>query len=306
MKKASEIIYDVVILTDERYVDPEETNTYVNNVLLEDGLVGEALQNRGYQVHRTNWDNPEFDWSTTRAVLFRTTWDYFERFEEFWEWIESIEGKTQLINSYDILKWNSDKHYLQDLEKARIRTIPTRFIEPGETRSLMQLIQEAQWDNQEVILKPAIAAGAHHTYRLNKENVHELEDTFTELIKKESMLLQPFQRNILTKGEISFMVFGGKYSHAILKKAKSGDFRVQDDFGGTVHDYTPTEDEIEFAEYVASKCAELPVYARVDVIWDNDNKLAVSELELIEPELWFRNSPNAAKLMAQSVIEALN
>ena len=40
----------------------------------------------------------------------------------------------------------------------------------------------------------------------------------------------------------------------------------------------------------------MPAYARVDVIWNNKSELVVSELELIEPELWFRLNPHAAIL----------
>jgi len=102
------------------------------------------------------------------------------------------------------------------------------------------------------------------------------------------------------------MVFGGKYSHAILKIAKEGEFRVQDDFGGSVQMYNPSDKEIAFAEDVVAKTVPLPAYARVDVIWDNDEQLAVTELELIEPELWFRFKPEAADLFAEAVVSELN
>ncbi len=118
-------------------------------------------------------------------------------------------------------------------------------------------------------------------------------------------MLQPFQHRIVTEGEISMMVFNGQFTHAILKQAKAGDFRVQDDFGGSVHDYIPTQKEIEFAEQAVQCCPELPLYARVDIFTDNEGNLAVSELELIEPELWFRNHPEAAHVLAKATKEKL-
>jgi hypothetical protein len=105
----------------------------------------------------------------------------------------------------------------------------------------------------------------------------------------------------MERGEVSFMVFGGKYSHAVLKKAKAGDFRVQDDHGGTVHPYEASTEEITFVQNVMAKCKTVPVYGRVDVTWDNDNQLALVELEIIEPELWFRKSNNAAPMLATAV-----
>ena len=97
------------------------------------------------------------------------------------------------------------------------------------------------------------------------------------------------------------MVFNGKFTHAILKKAKAGDFRVQDDFGGSVSDYSPTNEEITFAENTVKACPELPIYARVDIFTDNNTKIALSELELIEPELWFRHHPEAATVLAEAI-----
>ena len=98
------------------------------------------------------------------------------------------------------------------------------------------------------------------------------------------------------------MVFGGKYSHTILKRAKQGEFKVQDDFGGTVHDYISTQDEINFAEACVAACKEQPVYARVDCMWDEDGALCLSELEMIEPELWFRNDEKSPKRMAEAIM----
>lgn len=296
--------FDVVLLTDSRYVAPQKTDQYTQNVLTEDQLVFEALVNRGLRVWRTNWDNPDFDWSTTRYVLFRTTWDYFNRFDEFKVWLESVRKKTELINSESIIKWNIDKFYLEDLSKKGIRIPPTTFIQPEDKRTLTEIIDTSGWS--EVILKPAISGGARHTYRIKADQAKEFEDVYQTLIKSEAMLLQEFQHQIMEKGEVAFMVFGGKYSHAILKKGKTGDFRVQDDFGGTVHDYEASPEEMVFAEQVVAACSSQPVYARVDVLWDNNDNPCLSELELIEPEMWFRNHKPAAESMANALIKYIS
>jgi hypothetical protein len=106
---------------------------------------------------------------------------------------------------------------------------------------------------------------------------------------------------VLQRGEVALMFFNGQYSHAVLKVAKPGDFRVQDDFGGTVHNYTPTDEEIRLGEQTVQACAIVPVYARVDIIEDNNSVPAVSELEIIEPELWFRFHPPSAEQLAEAI-----
>ncbi len=291
--------YDITILTDRRYLHPEKIDWYIQNILDEDKLVTEALEKKGYRVHRINWD-ADFNFKHTRAVLFRATWDYFDRAQEFSVWLDKVKTQTELINDLKTIRWSMDKHYLQDLEKQGIRIPKTIFIEKGDKRTLQELINVVKaWKNW--ILKPAISGAARHTYKLNASNIDAHEDVFAKLIAEEAMLIQEYQTQITTKGEVAFMVFGGVFSHAILKKAKAGDFRVQDDFGGTVHDYAPTQEEIDFAESVVKNCGYNPVYARVDVIWDNEDQLCVSELELIEPELWFRKSDRAAELLANAI-----
>ncbi|MCR9253756.1 MAG: hypothetical protein NXI20_25295 [bacterium] len=296
--------YDVTILTETRYVNPTEVDQYVQNILDEDRLLAEALEALSLKTTRTNWDDPNFDWSQTKSVVFRSTWDYFHRFEEFNNWLLSIKDKTQMINPYELIQWNLDKHYLKDLEEKGIRIPPTEFIEIGDTRSLATITESTGW--RKFILKPAIAGAARHTYKLDPSNIEKHEAIFKELIENEAMLLQEFQEQVITKGEISLNVFGGKYTHAVLKKAKPGDFRVQDDFGGTLHEYEPNEEEINFAIKAVKACDPLPSYARVDIIWNNQDELCISELEMIEPELWFRRNPSAAKVLAEHILKNLD
>ena len=293
--------YDLTILTDRRYDNPSELNDYICNVILEDRLLRDALEEKGLKVFRTHWDNPDFDWTRTRYAIFRTTWDYFDRMEAFMPWLEKTAEITQFINPISLIKWNMDKHYLQDLQHNGIEIPDTVFIEKGEKRALTEIARDKNWT--EFILKPAISGAARHTYRFSKTETEKFESIFTSLIANESMLLQEFQKNILTKGEVALMLFGGRFSHAVLKLARAGDFRVQDDFGGTVHNYMPTEQEIAFAEKVITNISPLPAYARVDIFWDNQGKPVVSELEMIEPELWFRKSKNAADMMASHIFK---
>lgn len=296
-------IFDCIVLTDNRYLK-DSNDAYKHNVFYEDQLLVQALKSHGLAVERLAWDHPSFNWSTTQCIVFRTTWDYFDRFDVFSTWLNQVSKVTQLINSEALIRWNLDKHYLQDLDTKGIPIPETEFIKQGTLISLRRLHERLGWS--ETVLKPCISGAGRHTYLLKPETIDEHEAIFKTLLAKESMMLQPFQHNIVNQGEISMMVFNGLFSHAVLKKAKPGDFRVQDDFGGTVHDYSPSSREIEFAENAAKACPELPIYARVDIFYDNNDDLAVSELELIEPELWFRFYPRAAMVLAKIIKEKLN
>ena len=295
--------YDCVILTEQRYLNDSKTDTYKHNVYFEDRLVYHALEELGLKTLRLSWDDMFFDWSTTKSVLFRTTWDYFDRYDEFSVWLERVSKQTMLLNSEALIRWNIDKHYLLNLKYKGVPICESYFIEKGDTITLYNLSKKHSLDT--FVIKPCISGAARHTYKISQENITAHEELFSELIANEAMIIQPFQKNIVKKGEISMMVVDGKFTHAVLKIAKPGDFRVQDDFGGTVSDYTPTQEEITYAENAVKSCPEMPIYARVDVFLDNENKLALAELELIEPELWFRNHPKAAHKLAKAIKERI-
>jgi len=295
--------YDIVLLTDARFVNPTLPDWYAQQILDDDALLAAALQAHGLRVARADWADPQFEWNTTAAAVFRTTWDYFHRFDAFSAWLNKVEQQTQLINPPSLIRWNWDKHYLQDLENKGIRIPETIFMEKGDKVTLAEMHQATGWD--ETVLKPAISGGGRHTYRLDASTIAAHEEVFAQLLANEAMLLQPFQHNVVSRGEVSLMVIGGKCTHAVLKKAKEGDYRVQDDFGGKAHPYHPNAEEVAFAETVVAACDTLPVYARVDMIWDNDGLPSVSELELIEPELWLRHHPPAATALAEAIWRAL-
>ena len=290
---------DVTLLTCQAYFKPDNITPYIQNILFEEQLLKSALENQGLTVDITYWNNPSYDWSETRSLVFRTIWDYFERFDEFLLWLEEVRHQTQLINSYDLVKWNIDKHYLKELSEKGIKIVPTYFAKKNSKRNLAEIIELQQW--KDVVIKPAISASAYKTFKILEETVNSNEKLFKDLLNQRDMLVQPFINTIEKFGEASLMVIDGKFTHAILKKAKPGDFRVQDDFGGTVHDYVPTKKEIEFAEMVIEKCKAKPLYGRVDIIWDIEKNVYLSELEIIEPELWLRNYPKSAESIAEAV-----
>ena len=297
--------FDVALLTDRRYTAPTaaEGDWYLQNILDDDKLLQEALTRRGLTSLRVDWADPEIEWSRFRCAVFRSTWDYHERFAEFSAWLGRAERATRLCNPGSTVRWNMDKHYLADLADRSVPVVPSRFLERGSTRTLAEVLAEAGWDD--AVIKPCVSGAARHTYRVNRRIADDCQPLFAALLAQEAMIVQPFQADIASTGEDTLIVFGGRYSHAVRKVAKPGDFRVQDDHGGTVHEYQPTGEQITLAEQAASVCRPVPVYGRVDMVRDNDGRLAVMELELIEPELWLRYHPPAAEAFAAGVVAFL-
>ena len=296
--------FDVVLLTDSRYVNPSKIDPYIENVLKEDGLVMEGLEKLNLRTIKKDWNDTNFNWSSTKSAIFRSTWDYFDQFSNFRNWLDLVKDQCYLINPYQQINWNLDKHYLIDLQKLDLPIVESVFVSKKTNLNLETISKSKNW--KDIVIKPTISGAARHTYLLKNDEIKNFQEKWLSLTNMEDFMVQEFQNNILSSGEIAVMLFGGKYSHSVLKKAKKGDFRVQDDFGGSVEKINPSLEIIQLAEKTIKSLKTIPIYARVDIIFDNNNRPVISELELIEPELWFRFKEDSAYKLAEIVKDFLN
>ena len=296
--------FDVVLLTDSRYVNPKKIDSYIQNVLKEDGLLMDGLEKLNLKTIKKDWNDHKFKWSSTKSAIFRSTWDYFDQFSNFRNWLDIVKDQCFLINPYKQINWNLDKHYLLDLQKKDLPIVESVFVSKKSQLDLETISKSKNWKN--IVVKPTISGAARHTYHLKNNEIKKFQNKWLSLTNNEDFMVQEFQKNILSYGEIAVMLFGGKYSHSVLKKAKKGDFRVQDDFGGSVEIINPSLEIIDLAEKTVKSLKTMPLYARVDIILDNGNNPVISELELIEPELWFRFKEESAYKLAEIVKDFLN
>lgn len=241
-------------------------------------LVNEFQLDGQFSLTPVSWSSAT-NWSLFDYALIRSTWDYTKRIAEFLKVLETISKKCQLINSLEVVKWNHHKKYLKELEAAGVKIVPTIIFHHQEKITI-------PWRVEKLILKPTISATSAHTSIIPKS------EDYQHLLHPGDWMLQPFLENI-TEGEISLHYFGGKFSHACLKVPKFGDFRVQEEFGGQVHPYSPDEELLRVGDHIISQVPLKLLYARVDLV-PMDGTYALMELELIEPSLHFRSSLVAA------------
>jgi glutathione synthase/RimK-type ligase-like ATP-grasp enzyme len=229
---------------------------------------------------------------------------------EFRHWVDQVSRQAPLWNPAEMVRWNLDKHYLADLSELGLPVVPSRFLEPGEGLSLIECITETGWE--EGVIKPCVASAARLTYRVDRRSAAHVDDLLKEARSREAFLFQPFLRDVIDAGEITLVAFDGRVTHAVRKRPRPGDFRVQDDHGGTVHPHTPTEEEVELAELTLAEAArslqqpDLPLYGRVDLVRDSSGAPRIMELEWIEPELWLRMFPTAAQAFADGIARRLD
>lgn len=295
---------NVALVNDHRWIDPPDPDAYARNILTEDRILSEALVASGMTVSRVDWADRHIDWRRFDAIVIRQTWDYFERLDEFRAWLDRVESLTRVVNPAGVIHWNRNKRYLIDLIEAGVPTVPTVVIErQTPAPDLAGLL--AQHGFAEAVIKPAVSGAGRETYRIQGENIETARALWQRLVGQENMLLQPFMPAIVEHGEVSLIVIDGQVTHAVRKIAAPGEFRVQDDHGGTVHVHTPTEAETAVARQALAATPEPVAYARVDLVQTDDGPV-VMELELIEPELFFRQEPNAAGRLALALNSLLN
>ena len=289
---------DIALLTEKRFLVQKSDNWYIKNILLEDDLIASEFKSLGLSCCRVAWDG-KTNLSNFKYVLFRTTWNYFEQLDQFILFLNHWKNKVNFINPYDQIIWNLDKDYLLQFNKRGINIPNTIIVGKNQKTTLKDICKKNNW--RDVVIKPCVSAGGWETHLIKWPEIDAFEKKFKSLIKKQRIMVQVFQKNIQSMGEVSLMIINQKFSHAVIKKAKKGDFRVQDDYGGSVSGYKPEPEMISFANNIMCCLNFRPIYARVDLVWDNNGQLALSELELIEPEMWFRFKPSSSKELATAI-----
>jgi len=231
------------------------------------------------------------------VVMPLLAWGYHLGTEQWFEMLGALAvSGVRTLNSAALLRWNTAKTYLAELEDADVPVVPTIFAD----RATQKTVEEARdlLGGGELVIKPQISGGSHETIRLAPGAVLENGPTGPAMI-------QPFLPSVSGEGELSMLHFGGVFSHAVGKVARGGDFRVQPQFGSTIGPATPSDEAMAVAAAVFAALDETPVYARVDLIRHLDGTLRVMELEAIEPDLFFEHCREAGMRFAAAVEQAL-
>lgn len=278
----------------------------------DDQLLADALRQRGATPRAVPWDSAA-EWSSFDLVVLRSPWDYYLRAAEFAAWIDRLEALgVALVNPYAVVRWNGDKRYLIELERAGIEIVPTILIErDADHPSLAGLLAERGWN--EAVVKPVVSAGGHATWRASLPTAPDVEARFHDLREATTggVFVQPFMPEVIAAGEWSLLFVDGAYSHAAIKRPQAGNFLVQHVHGGTYAPATPHPQVVADAQRVlevAAACAGVRIddlaYARVDGVVqprDGVERLVLMELECLEPSLFLLQATEAADRFARSL-----
>ena len=246
------------------------------------------------------WDDESIDWTTFDYLLFRNTWDYYQKEAAFKDWLQKIESLgIKTLNPIATIQQNKHKFYLKELENKGVLILPTIFLEKNSNKNLEAVLPK-NW--QKIVIKPAFSAGSYLTKLVDRSEIASIQDEFQEHLITKDFLLQEFRPEIKELGETSFIFFNGIFSHAIDKKPKEGDFRVQIQYGGKYTLLEPNIELINQAKKVLEQIPEKLLYARIDGIV-KENQLHLMEIELIEPDLYFDIAKGSRERFLEAFLE---
>jgi glutathione synthase/RimK-type ligase-like ATP-grasp enzyme len=259
----------------------------------DDVLAVDHLQRHHIRCTPAVWDDSSVDWSSAQIILLRSTWDYHLNVDKFLRWAQSCGPR--LANSFGLVKWNYHKKYLLELNERGVPTIPTVLLANDQAAELAA----ANW--QDVVIKPAIGLATHGVKRFTvsdearRATAQEHAET---LAQTGDVLIQPFMRSVSEYGERALVFFNGDYSHAVRKTAFQA-LAVAGQAGET--SVAASDDEIELGRKALAALPETPLYARVDIVRDENKQPMVMELELIEPSLFLAFDDEAPERFAKAI-----
>jgi glutathione synthase/RimK-type ligase-like ATP-grasp enzyme len=271
--------------------------------VIDDELAVLPLARRGIKVETLPWDRPGIDWRQYALVVVRSTWDYPHHSERFIKVLEEIEHQgVRLENSSEIARWNMDKTYLRDLAGKGIEIVPTFWRDGLARGDLVPLFEELR--SREGVIKPVVGANAQGAWRLDAARARELAPEIEAFFAERPLMMQPFERGIVEEGEFSMIYLNGVHSHSILKVPKSGDFRVQEEYGSEIRLIEPEPALLAAGNAAIAAVGQKLLYARADLVRSGET-FRVMELELVEPSLYLRIDPGAPDRFADAVASLL-
>jgi glutathione synthase/RimK-type ligase-like ATP-grasp enzyme len=229
-------------------------------------------------------------------VIVRSCWDYYKHTEAFRAWLDRMETeRIRVLNPIDVIRWNMDKTYLRGMAANGAPVIPAVWLDRGTSADLAEIVNQQGWS--EAVVKPTISAGAYQTWTVTRENAAARQPDLDAMLANVGVIVQKFLPEIGTLGEWSLHYFNNQFSHAIVKRPKPGDFRIQ---GGSVEGVTPSEALLQQAGAIMASVGRDLLYARVDGIVLED-QLHLMELELIEPRLYLQWGEGAPERFAEAI-----
>jgi hypothetical protein len=253
-----------------------------------------AVRAAGLSCQVVGWDDPSVDWSRFRLALLRATWNYPQALPAFLEWLARVDAVTRLWNPLALVRWNAHKGYLLELAARGVPVVPTELVRAGSSVTLAEILERRGWDD--VVVKPAVSAGSFRTIRTARSRLAAGEAHLRRLAVERDALVQQYLPAVESYGERALIWIDGALTHALRKSP-----RFEGDVEQVSEALPIAPAEAALAERVLAGIDMPKLYGRVDMAPGPDGQPMVMELELVEPSLFFRHSPEALARLVRAL-----
>lgn len=279
--------------------DRRRGDAYEHDLMID--ALAPAFERQSLDLEVIDWEAPIGSFDGIELVLLGTAWNYQDKPDAFLARLEQLEALgIAVCNPSDVVRWNTRKTYLRQLEEAGAATVPTLWhteVGRGEIEEAFE-----HFTCEKLVIKRQVGAGALDQVLIA---AHDLPGPGWRY--GHPAMIQPFLASVAEDGEISFVFVEGALSHALCKRPAEGDYRIQSLYGGTETRYEPSEAERAEAAAIhdALPFRQTPLYARIDMLRGPAGRLVVMEAELIEPYLYPEQGPELGDRLASAIAARL-
>lgn len=325
----------VLFVTANLPTPEDEADIWIGKIVAYLHYTLDSLRARGATVSLRTFQDPTLTAaaiaSTYTHILFLAVDRYMEHIPAFTTFLNTTLPAVQTLapglrihNPPSIIAWNFNKTYLSELQSlATGFHVPRTSFLPLST-SLSTLSAHLAADphvaaapSVPVVLKPSIAASGRGTHLLRAPlaptpaDAEALAAMQAAAASPDSMLMvQEYLARIAARdgdkgsgGEWSMVMIDGRLTHAVRKRPREGEFRINSAFKGIWEPMAAGDERVPACGKVVAervwawlvgkerelkgegKESEL-LYARVDGVVGEDGEFVLMEVELIEPWLW--------------------
>ncbi|KMY23077.1 glutathione synthetase [Actinobaculum suis] len=292
------------------------TSADLPNLSADEQGLPDALREKGIEPRIAVWSDPNVDWEAADLVVVRSVRDYAKNRDSFISWARTV---PRLLNTPDLLSWNSDKHYLQDLAAVGLPTIETTWLEPEENLTKHQVHTRFPASG-DFVVKPAISSAGRGTGRYTANNAPSRAEAILhaqhELARGRSVMVQRYLENIDKTGEISLVFLNGMPSYRVEKEPmlhprfRSGDSPMEE----VVRSAPAHAQEWRWGDTVRQGLHKvlrqkfgrdhLLLFNRVDLVpapEDDPNEFYIMEISLIDGSLYLSADESHLEQFASAI-----
>ena len=286
----------IYIASSEKYVGKIQEDVYIRD----------AYRNKGFCCEIDTLKNITMISKPFDVVILKSIWGYHLYHQEFLKQALILRKKNiKLINDYNFIFWNIDKYkYLYELRHMNV--VPSTLLSFKNTKKISEIkdiiLQINKTLNTDtLVIKPCISESGYLTFKYDKTKNNKAIITLMQQNKQLNFIAQPYRPDILT-GELSVVMINGILLYGI--KRFSGIFTEKLDpiYVRFISLPGVIKKEVDILKiFFLKKFGVFPNICRVDFLKLNTG-YEILEIELIDPDLFFRYIPDGMREKATFMI----